>query len=329
MNDTAQRPAPPTPPPKVAPPRSRARRSFRLLGLVLAVACAAVALRRVDLAAVGTSLAGASPAYLALAMAANVASLFFHAMRWRSVIRAPGVRVRRRDVFAALVAGFAAGIVLPARGGDLFRAHMLARRAGLSTASLLVASGLDYVVGTVAFVLFLAGFLLIAPLPAWVGHSVAILAALAAAAAAVAWVLRPRSAPREERGVAGIVARLRSGLAAVKEPRALLTGLLWGLAGWVAETAIAFFTLAALGLPATISAAILAVLAASAAAAVALAPGNAGSFELATAVALAGAGIPGSDALAFAVAFHLVHLVPVAALGALVLLRGAVAREPA
>ncbi len=127
--------------------------------------------------------------------------------------------------------------------------------------------------------------------------------------------------------MAGFVGRLRSGLAAVREPRALLAGLAWGIAGWVAEAAIAFATLAALGLPATVTAAILAVIAASAAAAVALAPGNAGSFELATAVALAGAGIPGDDALAFAVAFHLVHLVPVAVLAGIVLVHEAVSRE--
>ena len=69
------------------------------------------------------------------------------------------------------------------------------------------------------------------------------------------------------------------------------------------------------------------MLAASAAAAVGVSPGNAGTFELATAVALAGVGVPWDAAVAFALAFHAVHVVPVALLGGAVLLREGVSRE--
>jgi len=315
--------------PVAAAPRPAARRSARLAGLVAIAACAIVALPRADLREVGRSLAGASPGLLALAMVANLASLAAHAARWRAVVRAPGVQVRWRDSVAALVAGFAAGIVLPARGGDVLRAHLLARRAGLNTSSVLVASGLDYVVGTVALVVLLAGLVVSAPLPGWVAPGLGIITALATAGVAAAWFLRPRRAAARGAGVVGFVARLRAGLEAVHAPRALLAALAWAIAGWAAEVAIALATLAALGLPATFTTAALAVVAASAAAAVALAPGNAGSFELATAVTLAGVGVPRDPALAFAVAFHLVHLVPVAVLGGLVLVRDAVGRDAA
>ncbi len=222
------------------------------------------------------------------------------------------------------MAGFAAGLVVPGRGGDLLRAHLLARRAGIPTATVVAASALDYLVGTIGFVAAFGAVGAVATLPGWGLRALVLTAALAAAATFVAWLLRPgRSAPIGH----GLVARLRGGLAAVHDVRALAASFGWSLAGWAAEGTIAFLTLAALGLPATLPAAALAVLAASAAAAVAVAPGNAGSFELATAVAVAGTGVPSGAALAFALAFHAVHVVPVALLGGAVLLREGVGRQ--
>jgi hypothetical protein len=233
--------------------------------------------------------------------------------------------VRYRDALGALVAGFAAGIALPARGADLVRAHLLARRAGLSTASVLVASALDYVVGAVALVALAASLVIFVPLPSWAARGLGGLAALAAVAGVAAWLLRPgKGAPA---GGPGWVRRLRAGLAAVHEPRALAAALGWAVAGWTAELAVAFATLGAVGLPPTLAAAALAVLAASAAAAVPLVPGNAGAFELATALAVSGTGAPPHAALAFAVAFHLAHLAPVAVLGGAVLIRDAAGRD--
>jgi glycosyltransferase AglD len=318
-----------------APPERRgrgpgARIALRIAGFAAGIACAVVAFLRVDVAGMGRTLSGADPVFLALAMMANLGSLAAHAGRWRAVLHGPHAHVRWRDAVAALVAGFAAGIVLPARGGDVLRAHLLARRAGLHTSSVLVASGLDYVVGSVAFVALLGALVASAPLPAWVARTLWITAAAAAFLAAMAWILSPRSRAKAipGHGVAGLVTRLRAGLAAARAPRALLEAGAWAVLGWTAEVGIALATLAALGLPATFTAAALAVVAATAAAAAGLGPGNAGSFELATSVALGEVGITPESALAFAVAFHLVHLVPVAVLGGAVLLRQAAGREP-
>ncbi len=305
-------------------PAGSAGRRFRLLALAGVVALGAWGLARVDLRAVGASLAAASPALLALGVAANLASLGTHAGRWRAVVLRPGGPVRYRDAFVSLVAGFAAGLVLPGRGGDLVRAHLLAKRAGVSTAAVVAASALDYVVGTVAFVVALGALGAAAPLPGWGQRALAVTAAFAAAAAVAAWLLRPR---RGAPPATGLVGRLRGGLAALHDGRALATSVGWGLAGWLAEGSIALATLAALGLPATPTVAALVVLAASAAAAVGVSPGNAGTFELATAVALAGVGVPSGDALAFALAFHAVHVVPVALIGGVVLLREGVVRD--
>lgn len=307
--------------PRLAPSHAR------LAGVAVLAAFAVAAAARVDLRAVLGMLAGAKPSQLALAMVANVVSLAAHAARWRAVVIAPGGRVRYRDALAGLMGGFAAGLALPARGGDVVRSHLLASRGGLSTASVMAASALDYVVGTVALVPAVGAVALAVPLPPWAVRGLAAVAALAAAAAAAAWLLRPeRSAHRHPRA-AGVVARLRAGLVAVHHPRALLAALGWGAAGWVAEGAIALATLAALGLPASPGTAALAVLAASIASVAAVAPAGAGTFELATALAVSGAGAPRDAALAFALAYHAVHALPVALLGGAVLVHDTLARR--
>lgn len=307
-----------------APPRRAGGRRLRLAGLAAVVALGAWALAHVDLRAVGASLVRASPGLLALAACANLASLATHAARWRSVVLVPGGRVRYRDAFVAILSGFAAGLVLPGRGGDLVRSHLLAKRAGVSTAAVVAAAALDYIVGIVAFVVALGAVGAASPLPGWGLRALVACAGLAGAALAAAWMLRPRrDAPEPE----GLVARLRAGLAALHDVRALAVSVGWGLLGWIAEGAIAYATLAALGLPATPVVAALVVLAASAAAAVGVSPGNAGTFELATAVVLAGVGVPSGEAVAFALAFHAVHVVPVAILGGAVLLREGVGRD--
>jgi peptidoglycan/xylan/chitin deacetylase (PgdA/CDA1 family)/uncharacterized membrane protein YbhN (UPF0104 family) len=308
------------------PARPAGGRALRLFGLGVVVALAAWALARVDLRAVGETLARAHPGLLALAVGANLVSLGTHSARWRAVVISPGGRPRYRDALVSILAGFAAGLVIPGRGGDLVRSHLLARRSGLPTATVVAASALDYLVGTVTMVVAFAVVGASAPLPGWGQRALAGSAALALAAGAAAWLLRPARGARHA-PAAGLVARLRSGLAALHDARALGTSAAWGLAGWVAEGAIAAATLRALDLPVSPAVAALVVLAASAAAAVGISPANAGTFELATAVALTGLGVPTGAAVAFALAFHAVHVVPVALLGGIALVREGVARE--
>jgi uncharacterized protein (TIRG00374 family) len=142
---------------------------------------------------------------------------------------------------------------------------------------------------------------------------------LAAASAALAalWLVRPRGGSSAERrkGLAGTVARMREGLVAVGRPRALALSWLFALAGWAAEAAIAHLVLRGFGLPASSEVSLLVVLATTLSSAVSVSPGNAGAFEIACVLALSGLGVPDEPALAFAIGYHAVHLVPVALLG--------------
>jgi hypothetical protein len=233
--------------------------------------------------------------------------------------------VRAVDVLAAMTAGFAVGIAVPARAGDFVRAHLLARRAGLRRSMVLASAALDYVVGTASLVPLVALLAVAIPLPSWARDALVVTSVASAGGVVALFFLRP---PREGHevdgpGLAGLVARLRSGLSAVHEPGALARALGWALAGWAAEVGVAWATLAAVGLAPTLGLASLVVLATAAANAIAVSPGNAGPFELAAMLPLAGVGVAPEPALAFALLFHLAHLAPVAAMGGWVLLREA------
>ncbi len=310
------------------PPTNRRRRTaLRLLGVAVIVAFAALAARHVNVRGVLVVLARASPLLVVLACGANVLSLAAHSKRWACVVQPPGARLRFRDAFAAVTAGFAAGVVLPARAGDVLRAALLARRARLSTASLLAAAALDYVVGSAALVPLLALLAVVTPLPAWARTALLAFVAVAVAGLVAAFVLRPShrttvaaAPPKGERHRLALVARLRAGLSATHDPGALGRSFAWAIAGWIAEVLIALLALAALGLPATLASAGLAVVASTAANIVAISPGNTGPFELAVVVALAGLGVDREPAVAFALLYHIVHLAPVTLIGGTLLL---------
>ncbi len=309
-----------------APPEegTARRRGLRLAGLVVVAGFAAVGASQIDLGGLGASLAAAHPGLLLLAALANVLSLVLHAFRWAAVVRPKGIRVRAADVFAAMTAGFAVGIAVPARAGDLVRSHLLARRAGLRRSFVLASAAVDYLVGTASLVPLVALLALATPLPGWARDALLVLALASGAGVVALFVLRPRrDGSADGEGLSGLVRRLRAGLSVAHEPWALARSFGWSLGGWGAELGVAWLTLAAVGIPPTLALAALATLATAAANAVAVSPGNAGPFELAAMLPLAGLGIPREPALAFALLFHLVHLAPIAAIGGWVLVREA------
>ncbi len=183
---------------------------------------------------------------------------------------------------------------------------------------------MDCVVASTSLVPLVALLALATPLPGWARDALVLAGAASLGGIAAVFLLGPRAgATPDGVGIAGVVARLRGGLSAAREPGAVARSLAWAFAGWGLELAVAWLSLAAAGVRPTLALAALAVLATAAANAVAVSPANAGPFEVAAMLPLAGAGIAREPALAFALLFHLVHVAPAAAMGAWVLAREA------
>ena len=301
---------------ETGPPPDALGYVLRWAGVAALAVLAVLAARRLDLAELQRAWADASGPLLAAAAAANLLALAMQAGRWLAIVHPIVPHARARDAFFTLVAGYAVGLVVPARASDLARAHLMARRTGASMATLTATAVVDHLLGSLALFAALGLLAAVSPLPLWLRSAGTFAAAGAGGTLAALWLLRPRdSACAPRRGLRGLVARLRSGLVAVGRPRALLLSWTFAFGGWAAEVLIAWLSLRAFGLPATVSASLLVVLATTLSAAASIFPGNAGTFELACVLALSGLDVAREPALAFAIGYHAVHLVPVGVLG--------------
>jgi uncharacterized membrane protein YbhN (UPF0104 family) len=123
--------------------------------------------------------------------------------------------------------------------------------------------------------------------------------------------------------VTQLLALARQGLAASRDPRALGLSLGASLVAWGLEINVTALSLRAMGLHLPLAVSVLVLVAVNLALAVPFAPpGNAGTLELGATLALVGFGVPKEQALAFAICYHLLQVVPIAIVGFFVLGRG-------
>ena len=133
---------------------------YRFAGILVSVVFVYLAVRRVDLSESLRALGTVRPGWLVAATLAYLSSFPIRALRWRLVLRVQKP-LRVKELMAAVFVGYMANNVLPARAGEVYRAHFLGRRAGISrsgvAASIVVERTLDglMLVGAILFV-FLA-----------------------------------------------------------------------------------------------------------------------------------------------------------------------------
>ena len=109
----------------------RARAIQIVAGLVCTLFFLALALYRVPLRDVGSTLAGANPRWIAAAMAVYTCNLLLRARRWQLIL-GPIAQIPYPTVVKALVVGYGLNTVMPARLGELFRAEFLNTQVGVS-----------------------------------------------------------------------------------------------------------------------------------------------------------------------------------------------------
>ncbi len=104
---------------------------YRLVGIFVSVFFVYLVVRRVDPSESLRALGNVRPGWLAAATLVYLSSFPVRALRWRLVLRAQKA-LPLRGLMAAVFVGYMANNVLPARAGEVYRAHFLGRRAGIS-----------------------------------------------------------------------------------------------------------------------------------------------------------------------------------------------------
>jgi predicted dehydrogenase/uncharacterized membrane protein YbhN (UPF0104 family) len=323
VSNVVEAPEPGAPEPSASESARRAPWIAQAAGLALLVVASSWAVHDVNWDGITRSLSGLDPWWLVAATIVNMFAVHSMAGRWRALLRPLAPFLTQVEAFKAMLMGFAVSTIVPARAGELARAEWLARRTGLPRAAIFGSIVLDALVNAVGMFLGLAMLPFLVSLPGWLSSGIWLAVAVFASFAAGVFLLRPQpGAPtpggRTSRAggvgrmVARFLARARLGLAAVGDRRALFRSFGASLVAWVLEMFVVSFTLRAFHLDVPFGYILLVLMAVNLALVVPFAPpANLGALEVGATLALMECGIPKERALAFALVYHLLQIIPI------------------
>jgi len=291
---------------------------LRILAFALVGACVLLFARRLDRDQLLGAFHRADLRLLSLAMLAALPSAALQGLRWSSLVKA--VReVPRLTAVAAMYVGQAASALLPMRAGEAVRTELLARSTGLGRAVSLGTVALDHCIN--ALVMFTIAALLpfLSPMPRWFAAAVWIGMAGAVTLALVLLRLARHPEAIGSGRLADIVSRMRWGLVAARNPRAVAQAAGFAALSWAFEIAVAMLALAAFHLPHDVAHAMGVLFGVNLALAIPSPPASLGNFELGAAFALTAFGGPTEQAAAFAIGYHALQLVPSLVMGGVML----------
>jgi uncharacterized membrane protein YbhN (UPF0104 family) len=216
---------------------------------------------------------------------------------------------------------------------------MFGRETGLPRMVVMGSVLLDTLVNASVLLLGAALLPLFVAVPLWLRPGGWAALCLFSLGATVVFALRPRvptATPAAEnrrvpmlRGLSAIVTQVRQGLGATAQPKALAWSLSASLAAWTLEVKVTAFSLRAVGLNLPLGPTLLVLLAVNIALALPVAtPANIGTLEIAATLALVELGVSKERAVAFALAYHLLQIVPIAIIGAAIAVRARLAAPP-
>ncbi len=257
---------------------------------------------------------------LGIALAFQLARLLARVPAWRAIVRAsyPGLKVPRRTIFGAYLAGVGVNAIVPARGGDLLKLYLVKHRVPDTTyptlgATLIVETLFDSVV---------AGGILIWALTIGVLPSLSVLPHLpqvdwswplrhkreALVIGAVWLVVLALFAVIGIRRARAFKARVRQGFAILGDRVRFVRDVVgWQSLSWVFRFASVYFFLEAFRVPATLHNALLVLVVQSLSTLLPFTPGGVGTQQglLVYVYDRAGTGIAGALLLSFSVGMYI------------------------
>ncbi len=299
------------------------------LGLIVSAAFLALALRGIDRAAFVDALRSVEAWPLVPAVAFTLLGHMSRAWRWQWMMN-PVRRIGWPTLWSATAIAFMANNLLPARMGELVRAWVIGRRAGVPKSAAFATIVYERVVDVFALIFLLWFCLVRIGGPEWLRRSawllvalnVGLLAALAAMllrrsafVRVVEWATRPLP-PALRARVLGMADAFVDGLGVVTEWRALGPIVLLSVPVWGFAMLGVHWTLVAMHMPRPPMASVFVVVLVSLGSMIPSAPAYVGPLQYACVVALAAWGIDRSDAIAMSTVYHATQFFPITLVGA-------------
>lgn len=140
------------------------------VGIAISLVFLYFALRNVSYGKLVLSLQSANYIYLIPAILLLILTMWLRAIRWRYLLE-PIKRIKNHSLFSAVMIGFMANNVLPARIGEFVRAYAIARKENLSKSLSLATILVERIFDGFTLLAFLLVILVFFPFPAWLKNA--------------------------------------------------------------------------------------------------------------------------------------------------------------
>jgi uncharacterized membrane protein YbhN (UPF0104 family) len=281
---------------------------LRLVVFAALVAGLIVLLRGLRLHDVTAALQGATMWPVILAAALNFAVIWLKAAGWHAMLKT-SVDVPVHRLFRYTIAALTASALTPLRTGEMFRLWLLRRRDQVPVALLASVAIGEKIIDALAMLIIVAPIAWLLPgLPAWLVRTAIVLLVIALVVVGGAFL-----AVRSKRGWGWL--RFLEGLAVLRSGRLFALTLAAFLGAWLVDLAQVLLVLRAAHLDIAVPGALLVLFTLNVAIAIPSTPAHVGALELGAVVALKILGVPREPALAFAVLYHAMQILPLLVAG--------------
>jgi uncharacterized protein (TIRG00374 family) len=297
---------------------ARVLRSAWTFQIAFAVVLLALAAWQVDLGDLLHTFNHAAYGWLLVAFAIYIASRVVHTVEWQITLTKVG-RAPFGGLLGATLIGTLVNAIIPASAGEAAKVQIVANRYGLSRTGVITGRGAESLVNALIMVMFI-GISFALPAAGVASGGVLLLMAGGAVAAfafaAISSNLMPRSYPEWrvfrllpapiQRAMRKRWPRFHEGLELLRNPRLLAIAFALNIFGWLVDLAIIWSYGQAFHLDVSIGAYLSVTVAVAIITVFPITFGNVGTFEFALLRVLRLYGVPGEEALAFAVGMHVI-----------------------
>jgi uncharacterized membrane protein YbhN (UPF0104 family) len=297
--------------------------TIRLAVLAIVIAGLWFFVRKMDWSKLGEALASASIWPLFVAILLNLVCQWGKAAAWH-VMLAPRFHVSTWRLFRYAIAAFAASALAPARAGEVLRVWVLQRRDGVPPADTAAVAVEEKLLDGITMLCLVAPVPWLLPdLPSWVGDSIVLCAGIA-----VVLFIGLNIAVGRFTGSTSVIGRFIAGMHILRSPRRLSIVFALLALVWIADLGQVMLVLYAVGIKLPIAAGLLVLFTLNLTIMVPSTPAQVGAFEVG---ALAGLGllhVEGEPALAFALLYHALQVIPIIIGGLVLEMRLVLGQDP-
>jgi len=284
---------------------------LRVVVIVAVVGCLYFFVRNVEWDKLAAAFSHAKLWPLALAAVLNFAILYGKAACWH-VMLAPRYLVETTLLFRYTIAAFAASVIAPARAGELVRVWALKKHHGVPWSDGAAIAVTEKLLDAMSMLVIISPIPWLLPdLPTWVGTSLGICVGVSV----IVFLVLVVAVGRVNRDSTSLLARFIRGMHVLRAPRRLLLAFAALFLTWVADFAMVALCLYGVGIDAPIGAGLLILFTVNLSIVVPSTPASVGALEVGALAATRLLHIPDEPALAFALIYHALQVVPLIVAG--------------